>query len=200
MKLSMCIAILVCLTFYVGGASAVTYKSFVDLDYGFYKVIDIGTKTTEDNGSVRTNYTTVNYINKNLTINVGDTVTWINYDSKDWPITIFSEDGLWKDNGSYLKYSYRTFNHTFTNPGTYGISIKEDLGLRQTIIVKDVETPVPTRVVETPAVNTSIPTPVVTLTEVPIVPEKTSTNATPGFGVISVVIAIFLTLYFGMKH
>lgn len=195
MKLYRCIAILICMTLYISGASAVTYRSFVDLDYGFYKVIDSGTKTTMDDGSVRTNFTAVNYTNKSLTVNAGDTVVWINYDPKDWPITIFSEEGLWGDNNSYLKQSYRTFNYTFTNPGKYGISIKENLALRQIIIVNPVTTPVQITANDTQRLDIPVQTPLVTLTQISTIPEKTPENMVPGLGATGVVMAILLTLY-----
>lgn len=192
MKLSGYIVMLTCITLYIGGASAATYKSFVDLDYGFYQVVDIGTKSTTDAGSVPTNFTMVNYTNNHLTINVGDTIIWMNYDAKDWPITIVSEEGLWGSNNSYLKQNYRFFNYTFTNPGTYNVSIRESRNFRQVIIVNSIATSVSTRVIETPEVNTPVSTPVITLTDVPIIPEKTSYNTTPGFGTIGAIITILM--------
>lgn len=201
MKIFTYTVLLIYMTLCVGGASAaMTYKSSVDFDYGFYQVIGIGTKPANDTTNESTYSTKVNYTDKNLTINVGDTLIWTNYDTKDWPLTIMSQQGLWSEKDSYLKYSYRKFNYTFTEPGTYGVYVKERDKLRQTIIVNPIATPVAPvmSVVKTPEpTETPVQIPVVTPTQT--VTEKTSTVETPGLGIIGIVIAILLALYFSRK-
>lgn len=197
MKTFVGIAILICLMFYIDGASAATtYKSYVDYDYGFYKVIGTDEKPATDKEPARVNFTTVNYTNKTLTINAGDTVVWINYDPKDWPITIVSEQGLWKHDEAYLKYSYRKFNHTFTEPGTYNVYIKENDKLHQTIVVNPIVTPISTRIVETPeSIDTPATTPEMTTT-----PIKTPVNATPVINAVGTIMVVLLALYFLKRH
>ena len=201
MKMFTCVILLIYATVCAGGASAaITYKSSVDLDYGFFQVIGIGTKPANDTMPESAYFTDVNYTDSNLTINVGDTVVWTNYDPKNWPITIMSQQGLWNEKDSYLKYSLRKFNYTFTEPGIYGVYIKERDKLRQTIVVNHIDVPV------TPAIGTvnvteqmatPFQTPVVASTQIPIIPEKTSTRTVPGFtatGVIGAVVGVLLFL------
>lgn len=199
MKIFLCVILLIYATVCIGGASAaITYKSSVDLDYGFFQVIGIGTKPANDTMPESAYFTDVNYTDRNLTINVGDTVVWTNYDPKNWPITIMSQQGLWNEKDSYLKYSLRKFNYTFTEPGIYGVYVKEKDKFRQTILVNPIVTPVTQ---DTDAVKIPVPTetsfqiPVVTSTEVPIVPEKTSTRTVPGFTVIGAVATIGVLLF-----
>ena len=100
-----------------------TYKSYVDMEFGFYRVIDITTlKPT-------------NYEGRTLTINLGDTVTWIN-DDNNGSITIISEEDIWNAEDSFLG-NEDTFSYTFENPGKYIIYIQEDPTIRQTILVND---------------------------------------------------------------
>lgn len=197
MKIFTGIVLLTCAAFYIGNVSAaVTYKASVDYDYGFYKVIGSGIKPATDTEPSSTYFVTTNYTKQNLTINVGDTVIWINYDPKDWQLTIISEQGLWSERNSRLKWSYQKFNYTFTEPGIYSVYVKENDKLHQTIIVNPIEMPV-IGIVKTPEpIETPVTTPVINITQAPVVPTKTPTNTTPGFSVIGVVMAILLTLYF----
>lgn len=99
------------------------YKSFVDEYYGFKRVIE-------------TNYTPIVYQNLTLNISVGDKVIWVS-DSSDYTLTIVSEQGLWdmNDTRAKLRWNYQEFNYTFTQPGTYGVYIKEFRLAHQKIIV-----------------------------------------------------------------
>lgn len=198
MKTFVSVIILTCLISYIGGASeSVAYRSFVDLDYGFYKVMGACVKSATDTEPSSTCFTTVNYTNKSLTVNVGDTVTWINYDLKDWPITIVSDQGLWGGNSSYLKWSYQKFNYTFAEPGIYGVHIRENSKFHQVIIVSPEKMPIVTEVVTiSETIDTPASTPMVTLEQTPIIPVDTRANKTPGFGAIGAIMAILLTLYF----
>jgi hypothetical protein len=88
------------------------YKSFVDQDYGFKRVIEI-------------NYRPFVYQNLTLNISAGDTVIWVNDANPDEMLTIVSEQGLWNYTSAILRWNYQNFNYTFTQPGTYGVYIKE---------------------------------------------------------------------------
>jgi plastocyanin len=202
MKIFTWIILLIFASVCIGGASAaITYKSSVDLDYGFFQVIGIGTKPANDTMPESAYFTDVNYTNNNLTINVGDTVVWTNYDPKNWPVTIMSQQGMWNEKDSYLKYSLRKFNYTFTEPGIYGVYIKERDKLHQTIVVNPIDVPI------TPAIGTvnvteqtatPFKTPVLASTQIPIIPEKTSARAVPGFtaaGVIGAVAIVGVLLF-----
>ncbi len=99
------------------------YKSFVDQDYGFKRVIEI-------------NYRPIVYQNLTLNISAGDTVIWVNDANPDEKLTIVSEQGLWNNTSAILRWNYQNFNYTFTQPGTYGVYIKEYPSIHhQSIIV-----------------------------------------------------------------
>lgn len=99
------------------------YKSDVDEYYGFYRVIDTSNKPAPFDRDNRT-----------LTIYAGDTVVWVN--DGDERFTIVSKEGLWDNQSSLLKSTYKQFNYTFTQPGTYDVYLKEyPLIKRQKIIV-----------------------------------------------------------------
>ena len=91
---------------------ALIYKSFVDQDYGFLRVVE-------------TNYRPFVYKNVTLNIFTGDTVIWVNDANPDEKLTIISEQGLWDNTSAILRWNYQSFNYTFTQPGTYGVYIKE---------------------------------------------------------------------------
>lgn len=130
----------------VPNVTSVTYRSSVDQDYGFYRVIDI------------TTHMPASYENNTLTINIGDTVIWENDATPDEPLTIISEQGLWGNRSAYLRWNYQKFNYTFNQSGTYSVYIKEyPREKHQTIIVKDVSGLV--KVVSAPTMtNTVLPT------------------------------------------
>lgn len=171
-------------TFFVVLVSATTYKTDVDQDYGFYRVI-----STDKNQSV-------SYINKTLNISVGDTIIWINDATPDWPLTIISNQGLWGDRDAYLRWNYQKFSYIFNKSGTYSISLKECKRCQnQTIIVNSIETPTPTTTLIEPTVVV-INAPVLTPT---IAPTETRTNVVPGFEVVTLVMTILLVLYIRRK-
>lgn len=126
--------------------TSITYRSSVDQDYGFYRVIDI------------TTHNPAKYENNTLTINIGDTVIWENDATPDEPLTIISEQGLWGNRSAYLRWNYQKFSYTFNQSGTYSVYIKEyPREKHQTIIVKDVSGLV--KVASTPTMtNTVLPT------------------------------------------
>ncbi len=143
---------------YVAAAGPSVYSVWVDDWYGFYKVSEA-------------NHTPFNYENQTLNLSVGDTVIWINDASDNNDLTILSVQNLWDSQRGYLKYNYRSFNYTFTKPGSYEIYVKEyPRRPHQTIIVAPVETPV----VTTPPT----PTPTATETASPA-PSVSQTPQTP---------------------
>jgi len=98
------------------------YKTFVDQDYGFKRVVE-------------KNNTPFEYQNLTLKIFVGDKVIWQNDANPDEKLTIISEQNLWTNNSAVLRWNYQSFNYTFTQPGTYSLYIKEYPRKRQNIIV-----------------------------------------------------------------
>lgn len=121
----------------------VAYKSFVDQDYGFYRVIGITTNKPAP------------YENNTLTINVGDTVIWQNDATPDEPLTIISEQALWKNRSAYLRWNYQKYDYIFNQPGIYSVYVKEyPRMLHQTIIVNKIPgTPETIDVISTPTVT-----------------------------------------------
>lgn len=121
---------------------SITYKSYVDSEYGFYKARDI------------TTYKPAPLVGRTLTINVGDTVIWESDMSLDKTLTIINEQNLWNSVDAYVQGSH-TFSYTFMISGTYDIYAKEYPKLRQYIVVKDsvVPTVIPT-VIITPVPTT----------------------------------------------
>lgn len=144
----------------------VTYVSYVDNNYGFYRVIDITTAKQSP------------YKNRTLSINQGDNVVWVN--DGEVTITIVSKQGLWDNTKSKLKLPIKRFNYTFMNPGNYDIYIDEYRAIPHQIIAvapkKGYIIPTPTPVVTVPT-PTRVPTPVPTPT--PIVTMPTPTPVTP---------------------
>lgn len=88
------------------------YKSFVDQDYGFKRVVE-------------SNYTPFVYENLTLNIHPGDTVIWINDADPDERLTIISEQDLWDNTSAILRWNRKEYSYTFTQPGTYSVYIKE---------------------------------------------------------------------------
>jgi len=88
------------------------YIADIDDIYGFRKV------TTYN--------ATASYVNHTLTINAGDTVKWISVSDENIPLTVVSAEGLWDNSSSYLKYAYRNFNYTFTQPGNFEVYLKDN--------------------------------------------------------------------------
>lgn len=130
---------------------SITYKSYIDSEYGFYKARDI------------TAYKPAPLVGRTLTINVGDTVIWESDMSLDKTLTIINEQNLWNSVDAYVQGSH-TFSYTFMISGTYDIYAKEYPKLRQYIVVKDsvvptviptiIITPVPTTIQTTSPIYT----------------------------------------------
>lgn len=176
--------ILLTLALYINGALAVTYKSYVDQDYGFYRVVPLDLKSVTDIGNT-------SYINKTLNILVGDSVVWTNDASPDWPLTIISEQGLWGNRSAYLRWNYQKFNYTFNESGTYTVYIKEFPRLQhQKIIVLPIETPTPTPTM-TP-IPTKIPIIIQIVNKTPTIVPTTPTNKIPGFEIILILTIVSL--------
>lgn len=99
------------------------YKFYVhDID-GFYRVRALNTTQIPE------------YKNLTLGINAGDKVIWES-ESEDYTITIVSEQGLWDNTSAKLLVNTKQFSYTFTQPGTYGVYVKEFPKIRhQKIIV-----------------------------------------------------------------
>lgn len=179
------------LVLHIGAALAIhpvtTYRSYVDQDYGFYKmnILDLNRSLS---------YQNISYENKTLIINIGDTIEWINYATPDWPITIISQQKLWEDRDAYLRWNYQKFNYTFYKPGVYTVSIKECRRCQnQTIIVGPAED---TTLLVSNTVNvTAIPTQIQAPTPIPItIPTETNINKVPGFGTVTAIIIIILSM------
>jgi len=99
------------------------YKSYVhDID-GFYRVRALNTTQIPE-------YTK----NLTLTINAGDKVIWES-ESEDYTITIVSEQGLWDNASAKLRWDTQQFSYTFTQPGIYGVYLKEFPKVRHQKIV-----------------------------------------------------------------
>lgn len=179
------------------GASAAVYKSYVDQDYGFYRITPMDQNQT----------TSYDKNNRTLIINVSDSIVWVNDATPDVPLTIISEQGLWNNTVARLRWNYQKFNYTFNESGTYSFYIKEyPKEQHQTIIVDPIETPTPEltsimTIGETPTIAQTInETPIVTSTEIPIKTSKESSdNIVIIFEIIVIVIAVLLTSYFRKK-
>lgn len=127
----------------ISNITSITYKSLVDQDYGFYRVIDIITHKPAP------------YENNTLTINIGDIVIWENDAAPDEPLTIISKQGLWGNRSAYLRWNYQKFNYTFNQSGAYSVYIKEyPREQHQIIIVKDI--PGTVKIISTPTMTTTI--------------------------------------------
>jgi plastocyanin len=126
------LGVIILATLCISGA-AITYNSYVDLDYGFDRV-------TVADSSTYPSYP--NYTNNVLTINASDTVSWGNTHNKDLDlnakITIISQHNLWNEKDSYLRWNTRTFSYRFEKPGIYEVYVKENAKIHQTIVVNPI--------------------------------------------------------------
>lgn len=172
-------------------SNTTTYRSLVDQDYGFYRVIDI------------TAHNPAPYVNNTLTIYVGDTIIWENDATPDEPLTIISEQKLWGNRSAYLRWNYQKFNYTFNQSGNYSVYISEyPRETHQKIIVKNI--PGTISVTSMPTV-TLIANPIVTLTENPITDNKTpskspgKTNLIPIEAIMAIAGLIVLIVYLYRK-
>ncbi|MDO8467536.1 MAG: cupredoxin family copper-binding protein [Nanoarchaeota archaeon] len=67
-----------------------------------------------------------------LTVNVGDSVTWTNYDSVKHTVT--SDSGSELD--SEMLSNGQSYSHTFNTPGTYAYHCTPHPGMKATIVVQ----------------------------------------------------------------
>jgi len=100
------------------------YRTTVDADYGFYKVRNLNHQNA-----------TVLFENKTLTINDGDTVEWMSLTDPDEKLTIVSDEGLWGNTSGILPWSFKKYNYTFNDVGTYNVHLKQYPRLHQRIVV-----------------------------------------------------------------
>ena len=68
-----------------------------------------------------------------MEINVGETITFRNFDTMKRQFVLVSEENLWEENPS-LRYM-RTVNYTFTEPGTYTFYVKPADNRKWTVTV-----------------------------------------------------------------
>ncbi len=105
------------------------YRVWIDSDYGFYMVRGV-------RGDSALNLSS-DFKILNFTINVGDSVRWINDDSYDFPLTVASEEGLWTGRTGLMRWKGDRFEYTFNKTGTYTFYIEEYPRLeKQKITVK----------------------------------------------------------------
>ncbi|HEX7627487.1 MAG TPA: hypothetical protein VF354_01015 [Candidatus Methanoperedens sp.] len=97
--------------------SLIQYRSWIDSDYGFYKV-----RAIKDNASYQL---PLDLDERNFTINERDIVRWINDDMYDYSLTLVSNEGLWTNQTGFLEYQGKFLEYTFNNTGTYTFYIKE---------------------------------------------------------------------------
>lgn len=159
LKIFTIVVVLVLSTVIVYGktdVTPITYKSYIDGTFGFYKI-----RTTVNKP--------ITYENHTLTINQGDTIIWIS-DTESKQFTIISDQRLWNDNSAFLKSFNDVFSYTFVTPGTYSFHVKDISAMKQNIIVDSVDnyqidTPVPTVNYQTPiptatySINSKTPVP-----------------------------------------
>jgi hypothetical protein len=101
-------------------AAGEVYVVFTDREFGFWAV-----------RSYNINHT-INYANKTLSINTGDSIEWMNMDNQGDRITIVSDNKLW-DGGKTLGFTSSKFRFTFNSSGTYTVHIVENtrIGLNE---------------------------------------------------------------------
>jgi plastocyanin len=97
--------------------SPVQYRSWIDSDYGFYKV-----RAVKDNASYQL---ASDFDTRNFSINKGDTVRWINDDMFDFSFTLVSNEGLWTGRTAFMQYQGQRFEYTFNKTGIYTFYVKE---------------------------------------------------------------------------
>lgn len=89
------------------------YRVFVDREFGFWAV-------RTDNASHPINWT-----NKTLYVQTGDTVIWENGDGYGDRVTIISQNRLWNDTDAILGRINDRYGMTFNSSGTYTFYVKE---------------------------------------------------------------------------
>lgn len=105
----MIVLVLIILSFSFTGE---LYRVYADREFGFW--------------AIRSNDTShrLNYTDRTLNINTGDTVGWVNEDTNGDRITLLSEDVLW-EGGKSLGYEGNFFDFTFNSSGKYRFSMSE---------------------------------------------------------------------------
>jgi len=170
-------------------AGAISYRTYVDTDYGFYKVSILNSSSNIS--------TPIDFSNKTLTINVGDTVEWINYADPDEKITLIDNEG-----DHLLRWNYQKYSRTFQNSGTYTVNIKEYPRLiTQTVIVQSVNvvpmvtaTQIPIQTIQ----PITIPIPATTIEPeqtTPLTTETSKPKSTPNIGILTLIVCLFLFYY-----
>lgn len=110
----------------------ITYVSYADNTYGFYKVRDVTTyKSAPFDPSTHT-----------ITIKQGDRIIWKNDAEKGIALTLVSEQGLFADVGLGSNFQYN-----FEQTGTFTFHIKEYPGKKLTVVVNpgySIHTPITT--------------------------------------------------------
>lgn len=178
---------LLALLSYINNVSATVYRTYVDQDYGFYRIIVL-----TDNVTTITN---ISYVNKTLNISVGDTIIWRNDATPDEELNIISDQKLW-NNTARLRWNYQNFNYTFDEPGTYTFHVKEYPRLQQQKIIVNSKTPTLTPIItDTPiiiqTINKTEPNKTsITTTEIPA-------KKTKGFEIMMTIMIILLIYKFG---
>ena len=97
--------------------SQIQYRSWIDSDYGFYKV-----RAIKDNASYQL---APDFDTRNFSINESDTVRWMNDDMYDYSITLISNEGLWTGRTGFMQYQGLRFEYTFNKTGIYTFHVKE---------------------------------------------------------------------------
>lgn len=169
-------------------SNTTTYRSLVDQDYGFYRVIDI------------TTHKPAPYVDNTLTIYVGDTVIWENDATPDEPLTIISEQKLWGNRSAYLRWNYQKFSYTFNQSGNYSVYISEyPREAHQKIVVNNIPGTISVTPIQTEILTEN---PITTATENPIVaPSKSpgKTNVIPIEAIMAIAVLIVLAIYLYRK-
>lgn len=104
--------VLIMLIFSSFPASGEVYVVFTDREFGFW-----GVRSDNINH-------TINYTNRTLNINTGDSIEWMNMDNEGDRITIISDNVLW-EGGKTLNSMGSKFRFTFNSSGTYRFHIVE---------------------------------------------------------------------------
>lgn len=109
--------VLILLIFSSFTAAGEVYVIFTDRELGFWAV-----------RSYDINHT-LNYTSRTLNINTGDSIEWMNMDTKGDRITIVSDDNLW-EGGEALGSQGSKFKFTFNSSGIYRFHIAENTRIR----------------------------------------------------------------------
>lgn len=94
-------------------SSGEIYKVYIDREFGFWAVRDITNISNH-----------INYKDRLMNINTGDTIIWENADAYDDRVTIVSDNLLWEKQGVILPFG-RQQKLTFNSSGTFSFHIVE---------------------------------------------------------------------------